>query len=147
MSRAESRLGVLDTPRGLGCRDEADALNGGPKSDKGRNSFTRPANSLRNQALLRAAYMAGSGVEFKATPRMWFCGSRREPSPIVRFARSAAHFAGAGAVLHVLKSASDTVGSFFRNATIDQSSGSGTSIAPKLGMPVMLMPFLITQNS
>src|SRR5206468_9409368 len=49
--------------------------------------------------------------------------------------------------LHALKSASETVGSFLRKATIDQISGSGVPIAPKLGMPVILMPFLTTQNS
>src|SRR6202011_643478 len=42
---------------------------------------------------------------------------------------------------------SDTFGSFFKKAAIVQISLSGTSILPKLGMPVMLMPFLITQNS
>ena len=44
-------------------------------------------------------------------------------------------------------SASDTLGNFFTNATMVQISWSGTLTIPKLGMPVMLMPFLITQNS
>jgi hypothetical protein len=49
--------------------------------------------------------------------------------------------------VQVLKSSSDTVGSFLTNATMLQISWSGTSMAPKLGIPVMLMPFLITQNN
>ena len=49
--------------------------------------------------------------------------------------------------VQVLKSLSDTVGSFLTNATMLQISWSGTSMAPKLGIPVMLMPFLITQNN
>ena|SRR5271165_2895650 len=46
--------------------------------------------------------------------------------------------------VQALKSSSDTVGT---NATMVQISWSGTSTAPKLGIPVMLMPFLITQNN
>ena len=42
-----------------------------------------------------------------------------------------------GFAVHALKSASDTLGSFLRKATIVQTSRSGTSIRPKLGMPVM----------
>ena len=49
--------------------------------------------------------------------------------------------------VHLLKSSSFTSGSFFRNATTDQISVSSMPVAPKLGMPVMLMPFLTTQNS
>src|SRR5262252_4931110 len=47
---------------------------------------------------------------------------------------------------HALKSASDTLGSFLRKATIVQISRSGTSTRPKLGIPVMWMPCLTTQN-
>jgi hypothetical protein len=42
-----------------------------------------------------------------------------------------------GYCTHFLKSSSLTSGSFFRKATIDQISGSGTPVVPKLGMPVM----------
>src|SRR5215213_945607 len=55
--------------------------------------------------------------------------------------------APAGAAVHHLKSCSETIGSFFMNATIFQISGSSTPASLKLGMPVMLMPFLTTQNS
>jgi hypothetical protein len=58
-----------------------------------------------------------------------------------------ASYCCASDALHVLKSSSETVGSFFRKATIDQISWSGTPIAPKLGMAVILIPFLMTQNS
>src|SRR4029077_8413356 len=49
--------------------------------------------------------------------------------------------------VQALKSSSLTVGSFLTKATIVQISWSDTSMAPKLGMPVMLIPFLITQNN
>src|SRR3954469_6490470 len=49
--------------------------------------------------------------------------------------------------LQALKSSGETCGSCLRKATIDHSSESATPIAPKLGMPVMRMPFLTTQNS
>src|SRR5271166_164517 len=55
-----------------------------------------------------------------------------------------------GAVaLQVLKSASETLGSCFRKATMAQISWSGTGgvVTPKLGIPVILMPCLTTQNS
>lgn len=52
-----------------------------------------------------------------------------------------------GFAVQALKSASDTLGSFLTKATMVQISWSGTSMRPKLGMPVMLMPFLITQNN
>src|SRR6516162_11721456 len=39
------------------------------------------------------------------------------------------------------------LGSFLMKAAMCQISSSGTSIDPKLGIPVMVMPFLITQNS
>jgi hypothetical protein len=50
-------------------------------------------------------------------------------------------------LVQALKSSSLTLGSFLTKATMVQISWSGTSIAPKLGMPVMLIPFLITQNN
>src|ERR1700676_5140960 len=54
-----------------------------------------------------------------------------------------------GAALHALNSWSETLGSFFTNATMVQIvwSATGGSSAPKLGMPVILMPFLIIQNT
>src|SRR5437016_12926879 len=52
-----------------------------------------------------------------------------------------------GFAVHALKSASDTFGSFRINATMDQISLSSVPIAPKLGIAVILMPFLTTQNS
>src|SRR5262249_31505184 len=53
---------------------------------------------------------------------------------------------GAG-VVQALKSASETFGNFLRKATIDQISSSFPPASAKLGMPVMLIPFLITQNN
>src|SRR5580704_8395070 len=53
--------------------------------------------------------------------------------------------AGGGAV-HALKSVSDILGSFLTKAAIAQISLSSVMIAPKLGMPVMLMPFFTTQK-
>src|SRR5258705_701171 len=52
-------------------------------------------------------------------------------------------------VLQDLKSSSETLDSSFRKATMVQISWSGTggSVAPKLGMPGILMPFLITPNN
>src|SRR2546422_10838739 len=52
-----------------------------------------------------------------------------------------------GLAVQALKSSYDTLGSFLTKATMVQISRSGTSMAPKLGMPVMLTPFLMTQNS
>src|SRR4051812_15697094 len=48
---------------------------------------------------------------------------------------------------HVLKSASETLGSFLRKATTAQMSRSDNPATLKLGMPVILMPFLTTQNN
>ena len=52
-------------------------------------------------------------------------------------------------MLHALKFLSETLDSFFRKATMAQMflSRTGGLSAPKLGIAVILMPFLITQNS
>jgi hypothetical protein len=52
-----------------------------------------------------------------------------------------------GGEVHALKSASETFGNFFKKATMDQISSSFAPAKAKLGMPVMLIPFLITQNN
>src|ERR1700688_1615290 len=64
------------------------------------------------------------------------------------------HFAGGTvttgeAMLQTLKSSSETLGSFLRKATMVQISWSGTGglLAARLGMPVILMPCLITQTN
>src|SRR5262249_46862626 len=51
-----------------------------------------------------------------------------------------------GFVDQALKSASVTLGSFLTNATMVQISWSDTSVRPKLGIPVLWMRFLMTQN-
>src|ERR1700693_5308236 len=53
---------------------------------------------------------------------------------------------GYGAAVQALSSSGFTVPNFFTKATIDQISLSLTPAFSKLGMPVMLMPFLITQK-
>src|SRR3984885_6368545 len=79
-----------------------------------------------------------------ANAQLNFQGDDRSPRKLLL---SAAISASYGAAVHALKSASDTVGIFLTNATIVQISWSDTPIEPKLGMPVILIPFLTTQNS
>src|ERR1700686_1608757 len=90
------------------------------------------------------------------------CGGRPQPQPPARCSADcgSAHSVRivlatvdqcppGGAALHALKSSSETLGSFFTKATLVQIiwSATGGSSVPKLGMPVILMPFLIIQNT
>src|SRR5216684_2753053 len=109
---------------------------------------SRAARDTESPAVISTepARGAGYGISIHALRRLRHRTGEQAVSAR-RGRRARAHTSLYGFAVHALKSFSDTFGILRMNATMDQISLSFTPMAPKLGIAVILMPFLTTQKS